>query len=512
MPAIPSIIRKSNVDWTNHHLNVKVRIAERLTVENVNPGSATYAGMKDTAARLQQVIGEALLAGARVRTCGARWSFSDLPVSPGCWMIETDQLQYRIRVKPEHLDSQARLTANDVLLAQCGVKVSLINEAFENKTWQRALRTSGASNGQTIGGMIGTGVHGSAIDVGGIESQVAGLQLVSANRNLWIERASRPVMSAEWAAKLGATLVRDDRLFEAAIVNLGALGVVHAVLLESTGRYRLDASLLHIPYGQIQNTLNTLNFETTPQLGGRPHPPYFFQTIVNPSRFDIAYTAVRYKRVCPPTYTPLYDMQTGYEPGTDIPRLIASVVNVAGGARDPLTRLLMKLADELRVRADKEHEWKTPGESYTFTNAREGIASCGFAIPVAQTTTALDIARRAFSFHSSAPVLFTCRYARKSPAILGFTRYDPSCIFDIDGIDTPATHKLIERVANDFDAAGMPYAMHWGKTNFMTKARVRAAFGGNVDRWNATRKLLLPNAAERNAFSSGVIDALGLNA
>jgi hypothetical protein len=512
MPAIPSVIRRSNVDWTNHHLNVRVRVAERLTIEHAAPGSATYGGMRDTATRIQQVIGEALAAGSRIRTCGARWSFSDLPVASGCWMIETDQLQYRIRVKPEHMDQQARLTANDVLLAQCGVKVSLINEAFETRAWQRALRTSGASNGQTVGGMIGTGVHGSAIDVGGFESQVAGVQLLTANRNLWIERASRPVMSSDWAAKLGATLVRDDQLFEAAIVNLGALGVVHAVLLESTGRYRLDASLLHIPYGQIQNTLNTLNFETTPQMSGQPQRPYFFQAIVNPGRFDIAYTAVRYKRPCPPTYTPLYDMQTGYEPGTDLPRLIASVVSMVGGARDPLTRLLVKLADELRVRADKESDWKTPGESYTFTNAREGIASCGFAIPVAQTTTALDIARRAFSFHASAPVLFTCRYAQKSPAIMGFTRYDPTCIFDIDGVDTPQSHALIERVARDFDAAGMPYAMHWGKTHFMTSGRIRRAFGGDVDRWNAARRRLLPDQAERNAFSTPVIDAWGLNA
>ncbi len=56
-------------------------------------------------------------------------------------------------------------------------------------------------------------------------------------------------------------------------------------------------------------------------------------------------------------------MQTGYEPGTDIPRLIASVVNVAGGARDPLTRLLMKLAEELRVRPGEQKNWKTPGRA-----------------------------------------------------------------------------------------------------------------------------------------------------
>ena len=58
----------------------------------------------------------------------------------------------------------------------------------------------------------------------------------------------------------------------------------------------------------------------------------------------------------------------------------------------------------------------------------------------------------------------------------------------------------------------MPFTMHWGKTNHLTKARVRAAFGGNVDRWNAARRTILPDQAERDAFSNDFIDAVGLNA
>jgi hypothetical protein len=41
---------------------------------------------------------------------------------------------------------------------------------------------------------------------------------------------------------------------------------------------------------------------------------------------------------------------------------------------------------------------------------------------------------------------------------------------------------------------------------------VRRGYGNAVDRWNAARVRLLPSQAERNAFSSPVLDALGLNA
>ena len=163
-------------------------------------------------------------------------------------------------VSATDVDSGSATLPEDLYFAQCGAKISRINERLETTTRRRALRTSGASNGQTIGGMIGTGVHGSAIGVGGFESQVAGLQLLTATQNLWIEPARAPTMTAAFAAKLGATLVRDNAKFDAALVSLGALGIVHSVLLRSTGRYRLNSSLRHIPFGQIQTALNTLNF------------------------------------------------------------------------------------------------------------------------------------------------------------------------------------------------------------------------------------------------------------
>jgi hypothetical protein len=509
MPADPFVTEKNNVDWINHHENVEVAIAKRLTVKNEVPTQPTMAGMRATAARIQGIIGQALLAGVRLRACGSRWSFSDIPVVQGGWILETSQIDWRFNVAAGDLDPDYTGTVEELFLAQTGAKISRINEALETTQKKRALRTSGASNGQTIGGSLGTGIHGSAIDVGGLESQVAGIQLLTATQNLWIERKSAPVMNPAFAAKLGATIRReDDAQFEAAIVSLGALGIVHSVLLRTTGRYLLNSSLSHIPAGQIATAMNTLNFVGS-GIPDTTRRPYFFQTIMDPRRPDMIYTTIRYKETCPPGYVPNYDQVTGSEPGTNVPRMIATAIQTIPGLRDLVVSKLMEI--ELRVRADVPDEWSTPGEVYTFTSAREGIASCGFAIPIAQVTRALDIARIAFQTHKSAPVVFTCRYAQKSPGILSFIRFDPTCIFDIDGVDTDATHKLIKLVAQRFDEAGMPYTMHWGKTNHLTKARVRNAFGGAVDRWNATRKILLDNPAERNMFSTPFLDGLGLN-
>jgi hypothetical protein len=509
MASDPNIQVDDNFAWENHHENIRATVAKRLAIFNETPGGAgTWVGMRATAARIQGIIQQALAAGVRLRACGSRWSFSDIPVVAGGWILETQNIDWRFTIRREFVEPTSGVDHTTLILAQTGASISQVNQDLETTSWRRALRTSGASNGQTIGGALGTGIHGSAIDVGGLESQVAGIQLLTADQNLWIERASRPVLNANFASRLGATLVRDDAKFEAAIVSLGALGIIHSAALFTTGRYLLNSSLSHIPVGQIARAMNSLDFVGS-GIPDTTRRPYFFQTIMDPHRADIAYTHIRYKETCPPNYVPDYNLHTQSEPGTNLPRMIGSAIRMFPDLRNTAVHELMKI--ELRVRADVQSEWATPGETYTFTNAREGIASCGFAIPIAQVSRAIEIARAAFVVHRSAPVVFTCRYAQKSPGILSFTRFDPTCVFDIDGIDTPATHRLIRLVCDRFDAEGMPYAMHWGKTNHLTRTRVRNAFGGGVDRWNTVRRSLLINPAERTMFSSPFLDGLGLN-
>jgi D-arabinono-1,4-lactone oxidase len=512
-------------NWVNHHENVTVPVAKILTVRNEAADDAgSLNGMMATAARLQRIIREALTAGARIRAVGSHWSFSDIPAVAGGWIVETGKLGWRFTFGANDLHPQAQVTHDELLLCQCGTLIARINETLEapnsvhpNAQRRRALRTSGASNGQTIAGALGTGVHGSAIDVAGMESQVVGIQLLTANRNMWIERASAPAMRDSFAARLGAELVRDDNLFEAAIVSLGSLGIIHSVMICSTGRYLLNTSVRRIRYERIKTALNSLDFRGT-GISDESRRPYFFQAIIDPDDLwedgDRAkvFCTVRYKETCEPNRPVKYKSKKENTDGTDLPKLIGDIIDLSPVFRDLATWLLLEIMMREQDQENEPDKWRTPGQVYTFTEARRGVASSGFAVPISQTTAALQIMAAAFRSYRDAGVVLTCRYVQKSPGILSFTRYDPTCVIDIDGIDSDETQALIKLVARRLSEAGMPYTMHWGKTNHLTKARVRAAYGGNVDRWNAARRQLLPDQAERNAFSSDFIDAVGLNA
>ena len=507
MPDDPHIRIRENIEWKNFHENVSTRLDCHVRVSNENPGRSSMSGMRKTAARLQSVIGMAMAEGAQLRTVGARWSFSDITIPQDGWIVETDSLGYRFFVNPSDLETRSTLAADELIFVQCGTKISRINEALESDSRRRALRTSGASNGQTIAGAIATGVHGSAVDVGGMESQVVGLQILTATRNLWIEPRHSPIATPEFAAKLDAELVRDDLLFSAALVNLGALGIVHSVMLKSTGRYKLKSSLKHLPHHQVRGAMNSLDFRGSgaPEEGRRP---YFFQAIVDPNRPDHVYSTFRYKEVCEPGFVPDYSRTAQKETGTDLPSLVGRALEVFPSLRNLAVKFIAE--SELPEFQEQPGEYLTPGQAYSFTQSREGVASSGFGIPVNLVGHALQIAQAAFREQAGAPVVHTCRYVRKSPGLLSFTRYDPSCVLDVDGVDTEATQDLIRLTADRFDAAGLPYTMHWGKENALDESRVRRAFGGDVDRWHIARNQILPTPEERSVFSSPMTDRCGL--
>jgi hypothetical protein len=505
MAGDPFLIRKKAASWTNFHGTVTVPVRAYWTVLN-SSSEPKMSVMRETAARLQGLIGTALKQGVRLRAVGSRWSFSEVAAAEDGWAVETDNLNLTFAVGPGSLDPGYHGDSEELFLAQCGTSLAEIGRKIETPERRRALRTQGASNGQTIAGALGTGTHGSAIDVGALESQVAGIQLLTAERNLWLERPGDPVLNKDFAARLGAELVRDESLFRAALVSLGMLGIVHAVLLRTTGRYRLRSWLKRMKFAEVERAMNSLDFAgaNLPGPGGRP---YFFQAVVEPSTPADVYVTVRYKELCPPDYVPDAALKTGYEIGNDLPALVGKLLDVAPGLRPALAPVLIKA--QLGEFADK---LGTPAETYTYTSSRPGVIGASLAMPVRHVSLALALGREAFLAHPGAPCAFACRYARQTPALLGWTRFDPSCQMDIDGVDTEATRGLMTDMRRRFDAAGLPYAQHWGKALELTPARMAVSYGGNVDRWNEVRRKLLPNAAERKMFSLPLFDSIGLNA
>ncbi|MGH2911739.1 MAG: D-arabinono-1,4-lactone oxidase, partial [Solirubrobacteraceae bacterium] len=147
--------------------------------------------------------------GLRVRVAGAGHSFSDIACTDGI-LIVLDRLQRILDV-----DRESRLVR-----VQGGVTIAQLNERLAEHGL--AMENLGDIDVQSIAGAISTATHGTGARLRNIPSQVVELTLVLAD---------------------GSTLVcspeRDEELFRAARVGLGALGVVAEVTLRCVDAFTL---------------------------------------------------------------------------------------------------------------------------------------------------------------------------------------------------------------------------------------------------------------------------------
>jgi len=65
---------------------------------------------------------------------------------------------------------------------------------------------------------------------------------------------------------------------------------------------------------------------------------------------------------------------------------------------------------------------------------------------------------------------------------------------------------------DEFEAAQIPFTLHWGKFGNLTAARVEQDFGNDLVRWKAVQARLLPTPEDRRLFRSVELDRLGLTA
>lgn len=491
-------------DWQNFHLSVKnVPIAGMFELHN-SSGSASLARMAEGAAAVQALVGRAFAERRRLRAQGAAWSFSDVAAVPGGWMLNTGYANWLYPVPPAQVAAGFTGDRNGLLLAQTGVSVAEINMFLEPRG--RSLATTGASNGQTFVGAMSTSTHGSAIDQPAIQGQVRGFQLIPGpDRNLWVERASAPATDGALAAALGATEVRDDRLFEAALVGLGAFGVIHSVLIESVPRFHMVMNRTRLPISSgLMKAMEGRGFDEV-DLPGPDARPYFFQSVMNRHiDSDNGYVTVGHKLPWDSGVPLVYDIQNKRAPGYNLAVVVSNMLTVLPGLTKVITKAV--LSDQLSPIVDRKASW---GQSFNFTTPRAGQAGASMAVPVERTGEALAVLEQALARVGKAPVAFACRYSTASPGLLAFQHFPRSAIIDIDGLEGKSTRRMMAAGIAAMRAAGIPHAEHWGKINQLTAQSVRDSYGSRLESWIKARTDLLDREGEY-VFGSAFLDRLGM--
>ncbi|HEX9630840.1 MAG TPA: FAD-binding protein [Gemmatimonadales bacterium] len=493
--------------WANWHENFEQRLHKLYDVWNAEPNRSTLAGYNGTTRRLQQLLQEALDTGRSVRALGGGWSFTPVAATDGI-LLNTRPLNYRFPIAGDQVHPGFRGTG-PLFFVQCGMSIAELNTYLASKNL--ALPTSGASNGQTIAGALSTGTHGAALTVGSIPEYVVALHVITGpGRSVWLERQSYPAVADALAGYVQADLVRDDELFDAAVVAFGSMGIIHGVVLEVTPLFRLNAWRKRVPlddalWGRIER--NDYAGNTLPGAGGRM--PHHLQFVINP--FDQgggAFCTVMYREATCPAGSKPAEPFAKVAQGDGALELIGLLTDVAGDLTDDLAKLLTKLGYK-----EYDNRCGTPGQIFKDTTTRGHAASAAMGVPLDRAREATALAVRAVQ-QAKAPALVALRFVKASPATLAFTRYAPvTCVLEVDGPESARVRQAYRAAWNALDAAGIPYTFHWGKLNNLDRTSVRFAnrYGSAVQHWMDARARLLPTPELRRLFANAFTDHLDLS-
>src|SRR6476646_365029 len=244
MATTPQVLSTNMKVWTNRHETFRQSIENLFDISNGDTGDE-LADYNATTLVIGQLLDKAVQQGETVRALGGGWSFTKVATTDG-WMVNTKLLNLHFTISDENIATEYAGPRDQLLLAQCGCSIQELHNYL--RSIGRSLKTSGASNGQTIIGATACGTHGAAIDFGSTQDFVVGLHIVfGAGHHVWLERASHPVVSDAFIQKLQTVLIRDDELFNAAVLSFGSFGFIHSAMLETEPAFLLECYRERIP-------------------------------------------------------------------------------------------------------------------------------------------------------------------------------------------------------------------------------------------------------------------------
>lgn len=502
-----SQVKVSKKKFENVHKNYKLRhshIVKLTNDENIGSWKKAY---NDTTKEIQKLILVAKKSKAELRPVGSRWSLSKAPYSKDI-LVEYSDIKKKSFLTNKNLQSKYQSKPKKYLFAQCGNLIEDLSLFLEESG--RSLMTSGASNGQTIAGAIGTGVHGSAYKVGAIQDSIVGLHIVTDdNKSVFLQAKSEKVIHQSFIESLDAVSIVDNEMFSNALVSFGAFGFVHGVVIETVPLYILKNYVLPLEKKIAFDVGKTLQFKNINDNLGESRSPYHFKLYVNQYALDkkdgikaeIIY-AYGFKR----------DRAFGFikkiiDYFKDIPKILGKFTDNANCTVPALARMfsekvLPKDGVEIGHLNDIFHETKIRGSAF----------STAFSVPVDRSIDALDLMNGIMKkTKKNIPGIFSFRYVKKSKASLAFTKFPMSCVMGVDGLQSKSTTQYLKELHKALEKSDIPYAFHWGKVNNLTPEIIEKSYGKKVIKtWKAQRKKLLTPELIK-IFNNDFIRKMGLD-
>lgn len=252
-----------------------------------------------TRGEIVEIIRQAEEAGRRVKCTGSLWSFMGVYASSDD-VVESDGITGVIdpALILDRLDLADSSQRESLAHVKGGTKVFNVNRLLHGlpaaangggtdeadlscgtMSTSRALPTLGGSGGQSIAGVMATGSHGGDPHLPPIADCVRAIHLIGpGGQEFWIERSSgltagteadtqaalRVVADSSLAAAAelcnGILVRKDDELFRAALVSVGRMGFVYALVVKTEPAFKLHETRTADTWETLRNSLGAENF------------------------------------------------------------------------------------------------------------------------------------------------------------------------------------------------------------------------------------------------------------
>ncbi|MDF9798142.1 hypothetical protein OKW21_003405 [Catalinimonas alkaloidigena] len=247
---------------------------------------------------------------AQIKAVGSSWSFTGAAKPEDFW-VDLEQLNRQL---PTNMNNLVRpgLDASRYVHVEAGIKLHALNE----RLWAqgRALHSLGGSQGQSLAGAISTGTHGGDFDRPPLADAVRAIHLVSrGGQEFWLEPEGEHLTTGntltipEWFG--GVKIIRENAVFNAALVSMGRCGIVYSYVLEVEEAYYLEEWRYNALWqGQVGGKLevmrhtllmaslngfdNALAGQRSPL--GSPNPLHYLQVDIDPNGVEAAYVTKRW--------------------------------------------------------------------------------------------------------------------------------------------------------------------------------------------------------------------------
>ncbi|MDF2188264.1 FAD-binding protein [Paraflavitalea sp. CAU 1676] len=509
--------------WDTFHHNgpFPTKVQYNTSLEGKGNMPSLIDRYNDAAAEMQRLLKTALDAGEGFRAFGSRWSMNNIA-------HQKDNMHFNalMNLKKPVLEDEMQAGSvyqfANLFFVQCGNVIKDLHQfAFDHG---KSLRCTGASNGQTIGGCLSTGVHGSALDVGAVQDWVVGLNLIigpNPDDIVYLERHTDPALNAVFAGRIKARVIRNDELFNAALVGLGSFGFIHGVVIHTEDRYLLkryvkrinkDVALQLAATMDFANSTFTIPGET--DANGKGNRPFHYKIFINPYVDDPEYVVEAiYKKPFVLAYPdPLPRIKTAVYRD-----LIILFMKIAEKFKNSIPKLIKVLQASVLPPVDLEVTG-TLGEIFWDAPFQGPAYAIAVGIDNANAPRALDLLCKLAREEGPIPGIYAMRFVKQSKATMAFTRFPVTCMLEIDGLIWKGKkNKLISleefctRTIEVLKNANIPFTIHWGKNaDWSFPGLVQHMYGNKAITWMEHRSALL-NEKTAKLFSNKFLEDTGLD-